>query len=106
MKLDERIDQICKDLGAYVGEAHLSKIESACYAAILAFCEQEPSERQKGMIREAMTDFMAAITGMKPPAEAESFPPEIAIAMEGIILRWSHAMRDTQIKEMFGEKKS
>jgi hypothetical protein len=45
----KRLDEIAKELGAYVGEAHLTKIEAALLKAIEEFAKLEPSEE---VIRE------------------------------------------------------
>lgn len=48
---------------------------------------QEPSEAQKTAIREAVTLFIATITGFRPPHEREAFPPEVWAAMDMLTMK-------------------
>ncbi len=52
--LAQRIDEIVKDLAAYVGESHLTQIESAIYAGIEAALKMEPSANARRAGWEAM----------------------------------------------------
>lgn len=44
--------------------------------------EGGPTGEQKSAIREAMTDFVSALTGFKPPHDREAFPPEHLAALD------------------------
>src|SRR6267154_927866 len=41
-----------------------------------------PTEEQKSVIREAMTDFISKLIGMKPPHDREAWPPEHLRALD------------------------
>jgi hypothetical protein len=49
-----------------------------------------PNDRQRGMMLSAIADFMAGVTGLRPPAEANQVPPEVRPHVERLMVAmWS-----------------